>query len=102
MTPGGRGLYPGPGKKEAPTKKALGYYEKALRKEPEKPAVLLGIARANRELENYGKVREAYEKFKTADAALAARFAYLNLRGSDATKAADFGGVAQLVVWDQK
>jgi tetratricopeptide (TPR) repeat protein len=82
-------------------KKALEYYRKAQTKEPEKASVLLGIARANHELENYGEVKEAYEKLKIVDSQLAAQFTYLDLQGSDATKAADIGGVTKKVVWDE-
>jgi tetratricopeptide (TPR) repeat protein len=83
-------------------KKALEYYERAEKKEPGKATVLLCIARANHELENYGKVKEAYDKLKTADSSLAAQFAYLDLRGTEATRAADVGGVKGTVVWDEK
>jgi hypothetical protein len=82
--------------------KALQYFEQAQKKDPDKATVLLGIARANHELENYGKVKEAYEKLKKLDTTLAARFAYLDLQGSDATKAADVAGVSRTVVWDEK
>jgi len=83
------------------TKKALTYYDRASKLEPEDPKVLLCIARANHELENYGTVRDAYDKLKTVDASLAAQFAYLDLRGSEATRAADIGGLKGTVVWDE-
>jgi hypothetical protein len=81
-------------------KKALGWYERAQKKEPDKATVLLCIARANQELENYGKVKEAYGRLKTVDSALAAQFTYLDLQGSEATRAADIAGISQTVVWD--
>jgi tetratricopeptide (TPR) repeat protein len=83
-------------------KAALAYYERALKKEPDRATVLLGIARANHELENYGKVQEAYAKLKTVDSTLAAQFTYLDLRGAEATRAADVGGVSETVIWDSK
>jgi tetratricopeptide (TPR) repeat protein len=83
-------------------KSALGWYEKALSAEPNRATVLLGIARANHELENYGKVKEAFEKLKSVDAALAAQYTYLDLQGSDATKAANLAGVSDAVEWDDK
>jgi tetratricopeptide (TPR) repeat protein len=82
--------------------KALEYYEKAQKKAPDKTTVLLGIARANHELENYGRVKEAYARLKAVDAQLAAQFTYLDLQGTEATRAADVGGVKQTVVWDEK
>jgi tetratricopeptide (TPR) repeat protein len=87
---------------EGDAKTALGYYEKAQKTEPEKAAVLLGIARANHELENYGSVKDAYEKLKKVNAALAAQFSYLDLQGTEATRAANTAGVAQTVFWDDK
>ena len=82
--------------------KALEYYEKAQKKAPDKTTVLLGIARANHELENYGKVKEAYARLKSLDSQLAAQFTYLDLQGTEATRAADVGGVKETVVWDEK
>jgi hypothetical protein len=83
-------------------KKALGWYERAQKKQPDKATVLLCIARANQELENYGKVKEAYGRLKTVDPTLAAQFTYLDLQGSEATRAADIAGVSETVVWDDK
>jgi tetratricopeptide (TPR) repeat protein len=83
-------------------KAARQYYEKAQKKDPNNPSVLLGIARVNHARENYGEAKDAYDKLKALDASLAARFSYLDLRGSDATKTADVAGVARAVVWDEE
>ena len=82
--------------------KALAYYQQAQKKEPDKTTVLLGIARASHELENYGTVKTAYDKLKSLDAALAAQFTYLDLQGTEATRAADIGGMKDTVVWAEK
>jgi hypothetical protein len=87
---------------EGNTKTALQYYERAQKKSPDKAVVLLGIARANHELENYGKVTEAYARLKTVDAKLASGYTYLDLRGTEATKAADIANVTDQVEWDTK
>lgn len=53
------------------------WYERALAAEPEGDAALVGLARCNRALENYGTVRKLYERLEDADPALAERFAHL-------------------------
>ncbi len=64
--------------------------------------MLLSVARVNHELENYGTTREAYAKLKEIDPALADRFAYLSLRGQEASRAADLEEVKGVVVWDEE
>ncbi len=83
-------------------KEALEYYERASDIEPDNPKVLLSIARTSHELENYGTVREAYGKLKLLDPELAERFAYLDLRGEEATRAAEINEVMEIVVWDEE
>jgi tetratricopeptide (TPR) repeat protein len=83
-------------------KKALQYYQRAEKKAPDKAVVLLGIARANHELENYGAVSEAYTKLKSVDSQLASNYSYLDLRGIEATKAASIAEVTSKVEWDTK
>jgi tetratricopeptide (TPR) repeat protein len=75
------------------------YYESARKIEPKNSQVLLGYARINHELENYGSVRTAYEELKKADPALAAQFAYLDLRGDEAARAADISGAKEVTLW---
>ena len=87
---------------EGNAKTALQYYERAQKKSPDKAVVLLGIARTNHELENYGKVAESYARLKTVDSQLASGFTYLDLRGTEATKAADIADVTEKVEWDLK
>jgi tetratricopeptide (TPR) repeat protein len=72
---------------------ALKYYQRAYIKEPDNPKVLLSIARAGHELESYGTVRESYEKLTLLDPELAERFAYLELRGEEADRAAEISEV---------
>jgi hypothetical protein len=64
--------------------------------------VLLCIARANHELENYGTAQKAYADLKKIDPTLAAQFAYIDLRGSESTRAADVSGAANTVIWAEK
>jgi tetratricopeptide (TPR) repeat protein len=80
-------------------KGAQAFFQRAYAREPANPKVLLALARANHEMENYGSSKELYDKLKIADPTLAAQFAYLDLRGSEATRAADITGVKDTVVW---
>jgi tetratricopeptide (TPR) repeat protein len=80
---------------------ALKYYNRAFAKDPENPRVLLAVVKANHDLENYGIVKELYDKLKASDPDLALQFAYLDLKGEEATRAADAAGVNGVVVWEQ-
>jgi len=83
-------------------KGALVYYQRASAKDPDNPKVLLSVARCSHELENYGLVRESYDKLKTLDPDLAEQFAYLALRGEEAARAAEISEVMEVVVWDEE
>jgi len=83
-------------------KTALSFYERAQRKAPEDPNVLLGIARVNQELENFGVVKETYDELKVVAPQLAQQFAYLELKGEESTRAAEISGAKETVVWDQE
>ncbi|MEW5816631.1 MAG: tetratricopeptide repeat protein [Spirochaetota bacterium] len=82
--------------------KALGYYERAYKKEPENPNVLLCMARVNHELENYGLVKRTYEELKRKDPDLALRFAYLDLRGEEASRAAEISQAKEVMLWQEE
>jgi len=86
---------------ESSFEQALDYYERAGSAAPDNAAALLGVARANHELENYGTVSRAYGRLKTLDAALADRFAYLDFRGEDAARAAEMTRVTDIVIWEE-
>ena len=82
-------------------KTAKYYYDKAYKKAPDNPKVLLTVARVNHEMENYGTVNEAYGKLKYLDPDLAQQFAYLDLRGGEALRAASIGGIKEVVIWEE-
>lgn len=81
---------------------ALGYYERAETLQPENPAVILAVARAHHELENYGLVSRTYARLKELDPELASQFAYLDFRGEEARRAAQVSEMATLVIWDEE
>jgi tetratricopeptide (TPR) repeat protein len=78
---------------------ALEYYEEARKLEPKSTQALLGYARVNHELENYGSVRTAYEELKKVDPGLATQFAYLDLRGDEAARAAEISKAKEVTLW---
>ena len=82
-------------------KEALRYYRNASQIRPDNPTVLLGIARANHDLENYGLVDESYNRLKEVRPDLARRFVYLDMRGSESEKAAAIGSLKEEMVWEE-
>jgi tetratricopeptide (TPR) repeat protein len=81
--------------------RALVYYEKAYENAPQNPTVMLGYARVNHELENYGIVRRVYDKLKKADPEMAMRFAYLELKGEEAKRAAGVAASTETLIWEE-
>jgi len=80
---------------------ALSFYERAARLAPHIPSVLLGLARANHGLQNYGTAAKAYDELKALSPDLAERFSYLRLKGEEATRAAAMAAVNDVVVWEE-
>jgi tetratricopeptide (TPR) repeat protein len=78
------------------------YYQRVLDIETNNKSALLGIARCNHELENYGLVTKTYKQLKEIDPNMAMRFAYLDLRGEEATRAADAAGMRKVVLWEEE
>jgi Flp pilus assembly protein TadD len=81
---------------------ALQYFERAYRKDPKNPTVLLGLARASQEAENFGAVKKYYGLLKQADPDLAQQFAYLELKGEEATRAAEVSRANEVIVWAEQ
>jgi tetratricopeptide (TPR) repeat protein len=80
---------------------ALRYYNRAYKKAPTNATVLLCVARANHAEENYATAKKAYGELKAQDPNLAQKFAYLDLRGEEATRAADASQMGKVVIWQQ-
>ena len=81
---------------------SLQHYERALAQDPDNPKVILAAARVNHELENYGTVRNMFAKLKSIDDELAEQFAYLDLRGEEASRAADLSGLKEMILWEDE
>lgn len=78
---------------------AVTYYQRAADAAPDNAAVLLAVARANFELENYGTVTRYYDRLLRVDPDLAGRFAYLSPNADISTRASDAAQMSGLVVW---
>lgn len=81
---------------------ALEFYERAAGQAPHNPSVLLALARANHELQNYGTVSKQYKELRTLSPELANRFSYLQLQGEEATRAAQTSQLIDTVVWEEE
>jgi len=81
---------------------ALKYYDSAAKKQPDNPKVLLCVARANHELENYGSARRMYNRLRALNPELANQYAYLDMRGDEATRASDAKMMRRMMVWDEE
>ena len=81
---------------------ALGFYQRAAKVAPHDPLVLLGLARTNHEMQNYGLVNAEYAELKTRSPELAAQFAYLRLQGEEATRAAEVNHVGSIIMWGEE
>lgn len=79
---------------------ALDFYTRAEQVRPNNPTVLLGIARASHQLEDYNAASDRYAKLKTVDPALAEKFSYLGSGETSTTRASDQTGVKELMVWE--
>ena len=78
---------------------ALTYYEKAYSLAPENPKVLLCVARANHDMENYGTVKKYYGKLQSLNPELARQFAYLDMKADDTMRASDAKRMREVMVW---
>jgi tetratricopeptide (TPR) repeat protein len=77
------------------------YYERASRLDPLNPKVLLGIARAAFEMEDYVTSARQFGYVQKLDPDLAKKFAYLGLSSSDTTRAANSSEAREVVVWEE-
>ena len=59
------------------------------------------VAKASHDLEDYFRAKKVYAELKDRDADLALQFAYLDLKGEEATRSANVTGVEGIVVWEE-
>jgi tetratricopeptide (TPR) repeat protein len=81
---------------------ALDQYEKAAALAPDNPTVLLSLAKAHHELQNYGFAERSYQQLAQLDPQLANQFRYLEFRGEEAARAAEAANVAGVMIWAEE
>ncbi len=81
---------------------ALAFYSRAEKQAPQDPFVLLGMARANHELQNFGLAAREYDELRTLNPDLANQFAYLRLQGEESTRAAEASQAADVMAWEEE
>jgi tetratricopeptide (TPR) repeat protein len=83
--------------------KSLAFFERAYRLNPSHPGALLGLSRANYELERYSQTERWYALLQKADPGLAARFSYLQPRASEGEgRASEAQRQREVVVWQEE
>jgi hypothetical protein len=80
---------------------AVAWFERALTAQPDLPAALLGLCRANNELGNYVEARRQYTVLRDSAPELAAEFSYLELPGDESARASDAASLDRYVVWGE-
>ena len=80
---------------------ALKYYQQAYENDNNNRVALLGLTRCSHRLENYGAARENYRKLKILDPVQANRFAYLEMRGEESSRAAKASGAENDIIWEE-
>jgi len=81
--------------------KALAYYEKAEREQPDNEKALLGIAMTSYEQDNQGTVRRTFQKIQQKNPQLAEKYSYLVSASKDSSRASSAlsGGSP---MWDEE
>lgn len=82
-------------------KVATDLYDQALRADPRSSGALLGLARVNFEMENYGATRASLEQLKQVDPQLAEKFAYLSGKTDQSARASSQAAREEAVWSDQ-
>jgi tetratricopeptide (TPR) repeat protein len=81
---------------------ALKYYRRAYDKAPLNGRVLLCLARASREAEDFEAARNAYDELQRADPVLARENSYLATKSEESTRAAESVGIQEEMRWVQE
>ncbi len=80
---------------------ALDYYTRAYKVKPDCLTVLLCMARTNHAIENYGSAKRYYERLKAKSPEFAERYAYLELKGEEAGRAAEADKAREVMIWEE-
>jgi tetratricopeptide (TPR) repeat protein len=79
--------------------RAADLYDRAYRKAPNSAGALLGLARVNHDQQNFGLSTRMFGKLKAADPGLAERFAYLEGKGDEQSRAAAASQAREVMSW---
>ncbi len=79
---------------------ALKYFNRAYEMSDSNSSILVGLAKVNYELENYGTVRQYYSKLESIDPELASKCDYLTSR-DDGTDRAGYQSNKEVMEWDE-
>ena len=82
--------------------RALTAFQRATEAQPTNPRILLSLAKVHHEMEDYTSASELYARIVAADAALAARYDYLDLKREDPSRAAEVGRLREGVLWEEE
>jgi tetratricopeptide (TPR) repeat protein len=81
---------------------AKDYYQRAYRKDPENPTILVSLAKVAHDLEEYGEAEEAYNKLRVVSPKLAQQFDYLAVQGTGTARAGDTDSKRGVVLWEEE
>jgi hypothetical protein len=78
---------------------ALAYYNRALKKAPAEPKVLLAVSRTYAVMEKYSEAQQTFALLKSVDEELSSRFAFLGGSASESVRAASVRETKGEVLW---
>lgn len=81
---------------------AINYYQRAVSQKAENKTALIGLARAQYELENYTEAGKAYAMVQKADPLLAGQYPYLVSRSDGVARASSAGDRSGKAAWDDE
>ena len=81
--------------------KAIDYYTMAYKKKSKHAVVLIGLAKAHYEMENYGSVKKIYSELEAVSPELAEKYAYLASKETDSGRAFS-QAIKEEVEWDDE
>ena len=81
---------------------SLVFYTRASVLAPDNTKLLASLARIHHEQENYGMAQNVFQKLRDLDPDLAREYAYLDLRGEEATRAAEATGTKGIILWAEE
>lgn len=81
---------------------AMGAFDRARKKEPKNPAVLLNIARIQYEQEKYDAARQSYQALAAVDPGLAQENRYLTLQGDESARASEARTQKEKMTWQEE